>query len=432
MAPIVQPVRTADDIPASTTVVVIGGGIVGLSAALVLAERGVPVVVLEKGRIAAEQSSRNLGWVRKTSRSLADAPLAIAADRLWQGMAARTGMDPGYARAGIMYVAPTEQEMERHRAWLRSVQALGLDSRLVSAAEIDAMVPGGRKTWIGGLYTASDGRAEPTLANTAIASAAIAKGAVVVENCAVRGLSMAAGRVAGVITERGEIRCDHVLLAGGMWSRRFLGNLGIGLPTLPLAASVLRTAPMDGPSDIAVGAPDFSFRKRLDGGYTITQRGALYAPLTQDHLRIGLRYLPMLRAEWANVRIGLGRPFLADQGLARRWKATEISPFERERTLDPPVHAGLIEEALRNLRAAWPGFGALKVAQAWSGMIDVTPDSLPVIGAVPKIPGLSLATGFSGHGFGTGPAAGELAVDLVMGERPIVSPEPYLPERLLT
>ncbi len=67
MAPVIQPVATAADFPARTTVVVIGAGIVGLSAALTLAERGIPVVVLEKGRVAAEQSSRNLGWVRKTT-----------------------------------------------------------------------------------------------------------------------------------------------------------------------------------------------------------------------------------------------------------------------------------------------------------------------------------------------------------------------------
>ncbi len=84
------------------------------------------------------------------------------------------------------------------------------------------------------------------------------------------------------MTERSEIRCEQVLLAGGLWSRRFLGNLGVALPTLPLVASVFRTAPMDGPTEIAVGGPDFSFRKRLDGGYTITQRGALFAPLMLD------------------------------------------------------------------------------------------------------------------------------------------------------
>ncbi len=110
----------------------------------------------------------------------------------------------------------------------------------------------------------SDGRAEPAIAATNIAKAAIEKGAIMLQNCAVRTLSTSGGKVSGVVTEKGEIRCDQVLLAGGAWSRRFLGNLGVSLPTLPLKCSVLRTKPMEGPTDIAVGGPDFSFRKHQE------------------------------------------------------------------------------------------------------------------------------------------------------------------------
>ena len=102
MAPVQTPVLTSRDAPEKTSVVVIGGGIVGLSAALVLAERGIPVTVLEKGRIGAEQSSRNLGWVRKMGRAAPDVPLAQAADRLWAAMPARLGAEVGYRQAGIM------------------------------------------------------------------------------------------------------------------------------------------------------------------------------------------------------------------------------------------------------------------------------------------------------------------------------------------
>jgi glycine/D-amino acid oxidase-like deaminating enzyme len=258
----------------------------------------------------------------------------------------------------------------------------------------------------------------------------MAKGGVIVESCAVRTLSIAAGRVDGVITERGRISCDQVLLAGGLWSRRFLGNLRISLPTLPLVASVLRTAPMEGPSEIAVGAPNFSFRKRLDGGYTITQRGALVAPLMLDHLLLGSRYLPTLREQWSNVRLCLGRYFLDDLALPRRWSAAGPSPFEYVRTMDPPMNEGLNAEALENLSQAWPVFKNTVVQESWGGMIDITPDSLPIISPVTKLPGLTLATGFSGHGFGTSPAAGQLAADLLSGASPIVDPSPYRLERL--
>jgi len=429
MAPVITPVQTATTLPLATTVVVIGGGIVGLTAALALAERNIPVVLLEKGRLAGEQSSRNLGWVRKTSRMADDIPLALAADRLWAAMPERTGQDVGYRQAGIMFVGRTDAQMAMHEGWLKSVEHLGLDSQLLTAQQIAARVPGGRGNWAGGIYTPSDGRAEPTLASSAIARAAIAKGVTIVENCAVRTLSLAGGNVSGVVTEKGEIRCEQVLLAGGLWSRRFLGNLGVSLPTLPLICSVLRTAPMEGPTDIAVGAPDFSFRKHHDGGFIITQRGALDASLTLDHLLIGSRYLQQLRTQRSFLRISVGTNFVRDLALPRRWKAHGRSPFEQVRTLDPQVNPVLNQEAMTNLRAAWPAFEKAVIADAWAGAIDVTPDSNPVIGRVAKIPGLTLATGFSGHGLGTSPAAGQLAADLVSAAAPIIDPRPYRFER---
>lgn len=429
MAPAITPVQTGTTLPAATTVVIIGGGIVGLTAALALAERNIPVVLLEKGRLAGEQSSRNLGWVRKTSRMAEDIPLALASDRLWAAMPERIGQDVGYRQAGIMFVGRTDAQMAMHEGWLKSVAHLDLDSQLLTAQQIATRVPGGRSNWAGGIYTPSDGRAEPTLASSAIARAAIAKGVTIIENCAVRILSLAGGNISGVVTEKGEIRCEQVLLAGGLWSRRFLGNLGISLPTLPLICSVLRTMPMEGPTEIAVGAPDFSFRKHHDGGFIITQRGALDASLTLDHLLIGSRYLQQLRAQRSFLRISVGKNFVRDLALPRRWKANRRSPFEQVRTLDPQVNLALNQEAMTNLIAAWPAFEKAVIADAWAGAIDVTPDSNPVIGPVAKIPGLTLATGFSGHGFGTSPAAGQLAADLVSASAPIIDPHPYRFER---
>ncbi|BAI74408.1 FAD-dependent oxidoreductase (plasmid) [Azospirillum sp. B510] len=430
MAPVISPVQTSTVMPKSTTVVVIGGGIVGLMTALTLSERGIPVVVLEKGRLAGEQSSRNLGWVRKTSRAVRDLPMALESDRLWAAMNERVGGDVGYRQAGIMFLSRTEAELEVHRKWLASAQALSPTSRMITPAEIDALVPGGSGGWVGGIYTPTDGRAEPTQASSAIARAAMAKGAVILENCAVRELSLSGGRVGGVITEKGEIACQQVVLAGGLWSRRFLGNMGIFLPTLPLICYAIRTAPMEGPTDIAVGGPDFSFRKRADGGFTICQRGAVGSPLVLDHALLGLRYLPMFREGRSQLRISFGKEFFSDLALARRWSPTATTPFEKVRTMDPPVHHGINAEAMANIRAAWPAFTKADIQEVWGGTMDITPDSLPVVANAAKIPGLTLATGFSGHGFGTAPAAGHLAADLVTGDTPIIDPAPYRLERL--
>ncbi|MGH8486977.1 MAG: NAD(P)/FAD-dependent oxidoreductase, partial [Pseudomonas sp.] len=149
MAPTIASVQTSSVFPSSTSVVIIGGGIIGLTAALALAERNIPVVVLEKGRLAGEQSSRNLGWVRKTSRHAEDIPLAQASDRLWAQMPERVGADVGYRQAGIMFVGRNETQMAMHEGWLKSVEALSLDSHLLSKREIDSLVPGGKGDWAG-------------------------------------------------------------------------------------------------------------------------------------------------------------------------------------------------------------------------------------------------------------------------------------------
>jgi len=237
MTKTLQPVNTSDELPSSTSVVIIGGGIVGVSAALALAERNIPVVLLEKGHIAGEQSSRNLGWIRKTSRHAEDVPLAQAADNLWAQMSERIGIDVGYRQAGIMFLARTREQMAMYETWHQSVRSLELDSRLLTPSDIDRHVPGGKADWQGGVYTPSDGRAEPAIATSAMAKAAVKKGAKLIQNCAVRTLSRSGGKVTGVVTEAGEIRCDQVLLAGGAWSGRFLKNAGVSLPTLPLICS---------------------------------------------------------------------------------------------------------------------------------------------------------------------------------------------------
>ena len=430
MTKTLEKVETQDQLPDSTRVVIIGGGIVGVTAALALAERNIPVVLLEKGHIAGEQSSRNLGWIRKTNRHLDDVPLAQAADKLWAAMPDRVGRDVGYKQAGIMFLARTPAQLAMHKSWLKSVESLSLDSRMVSPQEIDELVPGGKGSWLGGVYTPSDGNAEPSIAAPAIANAAIKKGAVIVQQCAVRSLSTEEGEIRGVVTEKGNIRCEQVLLAGGAWSRRFLGNLGISFPTLPLICSVLRTKPMEGPTSIAVGGPDFSFRKHQDGGYIITQRGKLDAPITLDHLLIGHKYLDQLRTQRSFLNVSMGSYFFKDLVLPRRWGANGRSPFEKVRTNDPDFNADLNQQALNNLRQAWPIFEKAEIAEAWAGIIDVTPDSNPIIDHIKSIPGLTVATGFSGHGFGTGPAAGQLAADLISGVAPIIDPSPYRFERL--
>ena len=315
--------------------------------------------------------------------------------------------------------------MAIYESWHQSVSELNLDSRLLTPGQIDQLAPDGKGKWFGGVHTPSDGYAEPALVTNALAEAAMKQGAVLIQHCAVRKLVRSNGKISGVATEKGEINCEQVLLAGGAWSRRFLGNEGISLSTLPLICSVVRTKPIEGPTNIAVGGPNFSFRKHQDGGYIVTQRGKLDAPLVLDHLLIGWRYLDQLKHQRSFLKLGFGKAFFNDLKLKRRWKANSNSPFEIIRTMDPTPNMNLNQDAIKNMQMAWPAFNEAAIAESWAGLIDVTPDSMPVIDKIDSIPGLTIATGFSGHGFGTAPAAGQLAADLISDVKPIIDPSPY-------
>jgi glycine/D-amino acid oxidase-like deaminating enzyme len=426
MGPPLEAVTPNPRLPGRVDVVVIGGGIVGCATALELAERGIAVALCEKGEIAAEQSSRNWGWVRKMKRDPRELPLIIESLRLWNGLDARIGAETGFRRTGILYACDTEEKLEGYRGWLDYARPYQLDTRLLNAAETAALLPGGNQAFQGGLYTASDGRAEPQRATTAIARAAQARGAALFTACAVRSVETAAGRVSGVVTEKGPIACSAVVLAGGAWSSLFCGNLGIRLPQLKVQNSVLRTEPLEGDLPACnVSTGSYAFRKRLDGGYSVADGRANRVDIVPDSFRNLGVFLPALKAEWRSLQLRFGARFFAELGWKRRWSADERTPFEQVRTLDPAPDAAASEAALRRAAADFPAFAKAKVAQHWAGLIDVTPDAVPVISPVAALPGLVIATGFSGHGFGIGPGAGKLAADLVTNATPIVDPKDF-------
>ena len=425
MGPPVDPVAGDDTLPARSDVVVVGGGIIGVSAAFALAARGISVTLCEKGHIAGEQSSRNWGWVRKTGRDEREIPLIIESLRMWEGMNRTVGAETGFRTCGVFYAAGGDDDRRHHEAWLERARPYQMGSRLLGAAEVAALLPGAAKAIGSGLYTASDGRAEPQKAAPAIALAARGLGAGILTGCAVRGIERTAGRVSGVVTERGPIACEAVILAGGAWSRLFCGSLGLRLPQLKMRSSVLRTAPLPGLPDTAVWLGDFAFRKRLDGGYSIANGHGNIVPLVPDTFRFMREFLPALKAEWKGLRPRLDGRFMAEARTPKTWRLDAPSPFEAVRVLDPEPDAGLNAQAGQRLRAMFPGFSGMRVVQQWAGLIDVTPDAVPVISPVAELPGLVVATGFSGHSFGIGPAAGHLAADLATGARPLVDPTPF-------
>lgn len=415
-------------LPEAAEVVVIGGGVVGVTAALTLAEWGVPVALCEKGRIAGEQSSRNWGWVRIQGRDPREIPLMLEAQALWRRFGERSPDDFGLRQGGIAHLAEDEEELAGQEDWLASARPFQLSSRKLSAAEAGELIGQDAGRFAGGMLTPTDLHAEPALAVPALARLASEAGAAIFERTAVRTLELAGGRVAGVVTEHGAIACRSVILAGGAWCRPFLENTGRSLPQLAVRSQALRTAPAPAIAPGPVRTRSASVRPRLDGGYTV---GRVHAarfdliPAAFAHFR---KFLPLYRDRWRFVRLRFGTEFFGALG-RRRWRADQFSPMEQARALDPPPDMRVLDGILAGARSVYPQLRNAPAVESWGGMIDVTPDEVPLVGPVAGLEGLMLAGGLSGHGFGLGPGIGLLAAQLATGREPAADPAPFATDR---
>lgn len=409
-----------DDLPRACDTVIIGGGIIGVMTAYYLACQGQRVVVCEKGRIAGEQSSRNWGWVRQQGRHPAELSIMVEAHRLWRELTDLMSEDIGYRTTGILYMAADDEEMATFERWLPHAREAGVDSRLLSRDEVMTMLPGARGDWAGGLHTPSDGRAEPWFAVPALARLAKQAGATLRESCAVRALDLQSGVVTGVFTEHGRVGCQQVVLAAGAWSSLFLRNHGVRLPQLSVLGSVMATEALELPFTGGAADPDLAFRTRLDGGATVAHgfhHDFFIGPDAFRYLRpFGGQVRGGLKSTHLRLKAPAGYPDA--WGTPRRWRPTDVSPFERMRVLNPEPNRRTLDTALERFADTWPLRERPGIRKAWAGMIDTLPDELPVIDRVPAINGLILATGMSGHGFGIGPGFGRVLADRVLG-RPV-------------
>ena len=410
-----RPFERSGSIPESADVVIIGGGIIGVSTAWFLAQQGVQVALCEKGHIAGEQSGRNWGWVRQQGRDAREMPMIMASLQIWRGLAEAIGEDVGFEQTGCLYAARTDDELEGYAAWLPTARQHGLDTRLVSGEEIARLVPGAAAMWVGGIYTASDGQAEPHKAAPAIARAAARHGASILTACAVRGIETQAGRVSAVVTERGTIRTSAVLCAAGAWTSMFCRSLDIPLPQLTLNGTVVRTAPGANAVNTCLWDNRAGVRRCQDGGYNVAHGAFLEHPIVPATFRFAFKYLPAFRREFGGVRLSIGREFIDAWRTPTRWRLDAPSPFEKTRVLNPQPRARAVAGVRRILAERFPQLAAIGIAEAWTGVVETTPDAVPVIDEAEALPGFYIATGFSGHGFGIGPGAGKAIAGLLTG-----------------
>ena len=410
-----RPFAPPEPCPQKADVVIIGGGIVGVSTAWFLAKQGVDVVLCEKGHIMGEQSSRNWGWVRSQGRDRRELPMMIESMNIWRGLEVEIGEDVGFTQGGCLYMASNEKRLQEYTDWLDTAKEFGLDTQVIEGKELDQHVSGASSRWLGAMYTASDARAEPHKAGPAIARAAMRSGAKLLTSCAVRGVETEGGRLSAVVTEHGSIKTSTALCAAGAWTSMFCRSLGISVPQLQVRGTVARTSPADVILNGNVFDKKLGIRRRQDGGYTLAHGSILDHFITPSTFRFAIKFLPSLAHEMGALRLSIGSPFFEELRTPRTWALDEESPFERTRVLNPEPNPQVLKKIRKNLDEVFPQLAGSRIVESWAGMVETTPDVVPVMCEHESIPGFHIATGLSGHGFGIGPGAGKALAAMLTG-----------------
>jgi sarcosine oxidase subunit beta len=352
-------------------VIIIGGGITGAAAAAELAREGQAVTLIDKRGIAAMASGWTLGGVRQSGRDPAELPLARAAVAIWGGLAETLGADVEYRRTGNLRLARTPAEVELIRGLVLTQQALGLDLHFLSDnSAIRAVAPEVSRNVLAASYCPTDGHANPIKATQAFARFAKVHGAAIREGVAALAITVEGDRVTGVDTTEGFIPADRVIVAAGVNTPSLLSPLGADLPLSIRITHVVQSEPL--PSCLlpafGVANADCAGRQEVDGRLRFSSGAGVWP----------------------------GDP--AD------WTESSLAPSAAD-----------IRSVVDRVAQVLPIAAEAPIARAWGGLIDLTPDALPVIDAPEYPSGLVIAAGFSGHGFCLGPVSGLLCADLALG-----------------
>jgi glycine/D-amino acid oxidase-like deaminating enzyme len=428
-----SPVTFRDALPEKADVVIIGGGIAGVMTAWFLQKAGKQVLICEKGRVGGEQSGANWGFVRQAGRDIAELPIMMDGMSVWQDLQDEIGDDVGLRRPGSMFISKYEKDAAAVEEWAEKIgKPHGLPTRMISSKEIDEILDMPHTDFAGALYTEGDGCAEPFTAVPAIARCLHAKGGVTIrEDCAVRLLDIEAGRIAGVHTEDGTVKADQVLVSAGLWSGRLLYNHGLHLPQLLANTTIARTEPVEEQHQLTFGYSDACFRPRVDGGYNLMPGEVMEHELCFDSFANGFQFAPALKQFYKHTSVipGFYEGFARRMFPRRRWTKDDVTPFERTRVLTPRPSKRHFKMTQQRIAKHLPKLAELKIVEYWTGTTDMTPDVLPALGDIERYPGLYVASGFSGHGFGLGPGVGKVMANHILGNEPQFDLAPFRFER---
>ena len=407
-------------------VAIVGGGIFGVSVALFLARGGAKVALFEKGVVAGEASGRAVGFVESLLTDPRKQPALKHSKAVWAGLSDLIGEDTSFG-SGMAAVFSSAEELEFARAW-RALPELENDTRLLDASEMRELIPEIASGFeiVGGVYSPTDGYADPRRATPAIARGAMRAGALIHQNCAVRRVLVEKGRVTGVETERGTVKAERVVLAGGIWNQILCAHLGISLPQLYGFATASEVRASGLPSSLAGVINDCCFRPTPWGSHVVGPHLSI-APLTPFHLRYGWHFRKALAALGGAIDISASLEHFAFVHKALRWRGRGKSPFEACRILEPEFRK--YSEWFGVDRIKQP-FGLEKVAlvRSWAGALALTPDNMPILGDVDAVAGLSIGTGMY-YGFTFSPGMADCLASGILGQPLPFDRAPYALKR---
>lgn len=348
--------------PLRSDVAIVGGGIVGASAALALRRMGLSVTLMERDFCGSRSSGVNYGGVRRQGRSLAQLPLAQRAHGIWARLPELIGQGGEYIRCGHLKIARSQADLASLEAYRERSRGFGMDLQILDGRTLRERYPWLGARAVGGSLCPQDGHANPRLVSPAIARAAARLGAVIHEQCRVDGIAHD-GSVFVLTTATGLELCAPFLLnCAGAWSGAIAAQFGEPVPMVPAHPVMAVTEPLPLFMNLSLGV----------------EGGGIYAR----------------QAERGNCVIGGSRGFAIDAERAR--PSRDAISLVLARTV----------ELLPRLRHA-------HIIRSWSGTEGYLPDHEPVIGPSATRPGLIHGFGFAGAGFQTGPAVGEVLAELV-------------------
>ncbi|HET6871020.1 MAG TPA: FAD-binding oxidoreductase [Solirubrobacteraceae bacterium] len=372
--------RLAPSLPASAAVVVIGGGVVGTSAAFHLAEAGVDVVLVERAQLGSGSTRRAAGGVRTQFSDVLNIEIAKRSRAAFRDFGRRPGWEISLKEVGYLFVLTREADVDAFEESVSLQRERGLDSRIVTADEARALCPILEGDDIlAGAFSPGDGHAAPEDVVQGYAVGTRAHGGHIEVGCEVVAINTAGAEVAEVVTSHGAIRTNAVICAAGPWSRECGAMAGVELPVSPLRRQILFTEAIDGlPDELPM---------------TIDFESSFY-----------------FHREGPGLLMGMSDP-------------NETPGFSVETTDD------WIPDLMEVVRRRAPRITDVGIRGGWAGLYEMTPDHNAIIGEAAGISRFLYATGFSGHGFLQGPAVGEILRDMFLGRAPFVDVTPLRAER---